>query len=321
MSISVKKALRIIVPFSLGIFLLIFIYNSSSPLDRKEIVANISHANLVWVSISIIIGILSHISRAIRWNYLLNPLGYSPKVSNNFFIVMMAYLANLGVPRSGEFLRATALASYENIPFEKGFGTIVTERVVDVIMLLFIIIAALLLQTNFVMGYLQDYGMGLAVSILVLAIGIIGLVVLLNLIKKAKNGFLLKLKQFLEGMLQGVSSILKMKHRGPFIVHTIFIWLCYIGMFWTIKFAVPGVESLGISELLVAFVAGAFAMMVFPGGIGGYPVFVSAALSLYGITSTAGDTFGWVMWIAQTLMILVFGAISFILLPLLNRNR
>lgn len=236
-------------------------------------------------------------------------------------MVMMAYLANLGVPRSGEFLRATALASYENVPFEKGFGTIVTERVIDVIMLLSIIICALLLQTNFVLGYLEDYGMNLAISSLALVIGIIGLVILLRLIKKAETGFLLKLKSFLDGMLQGVGSILKMKNRWPFILHTLFIWACYVGMFWAIKYAVPETQQLGISELLVAFVAGAFAMMVFPGGLGGYPVFVSAALVLYGISPNAGDTFGWVMWIAQTLMILALGAISFILLPLLNRNR
>ena len=236
-------------------------------------------------------------------------------------MVMIAYLANLGIPRSGEFLRATALASYEDVPFEKGFGTIVTERVIDVVMLLIIIIIALVLQTNFVLGYLEQYGMNLAISALLLVVGVVGLIVLLRFIKRAKAGFLLKLKLFLEGMLQGVGSILKMKHRWPFIFHTVFIWVCYVGMFWAIKYAVPETAQLGISELLVAFVAGAFAMMVFPGGLGGYPIFVGAALSLYGISSNSGDAFGWVMWIAQTLMIVVLGAISFVMLPLLNRRR
>ena len=236
-------------------------------------------------------------------------------------MVMIAYLANLGVPRSGEFLRATALTTYEDVPFEKGFGTIVTERVIDVIMLLLIIFGALLLQTNFVLNYLEDYGLNLVFSITILLIGIIGLVVLLRLIGKAKEGFLFKIKTFLDGMLQGISSILRMKHKWPFIFHTLFIWICYVGMFWAVKFAIPETATLGLSELLVAFVAGAFAMMVFPGGLGGYPVFVSAALALYGISSNSGDAFGWVMWIAQTLMVVVLGAISFVLLPLLNRNR
>lgn len=236
-------------------------------------------------------------------------------------MVMIAYLANLGVPRSGEFLRATALASYENVPFEKGFGTIVTERLIDVVVLLLIILCALVLQTNFILGYLQDYGMNLTFSLLALIIGIVGLVILLRVIKKAKSGFLLKLKGFLDGMLEGVASISKMKKRLPFILHTAFIWACYIGMFWAIKFAIPETQHLALSQLLVAFVAGAFAMMVFPGGFGGYPVFVGAALSLYGISSVSGDAFGWIMWISQTLMVVVFGAISFVLLPLLNRGR
>ena len=234
---------------------------------------------------------------------------------------MMAYLANLGVPRSGEFLRATALTTYEGIPFEKGFGTIVTERVIDVIMLLLIIFAALLLQTTFILNFLEEYGFNLVFGLFVLIAGIIGLIVLLRLIDKAESGFLLKIRVFLNGMLQGVSSILKMQHKWPFVLHTFFIWTCYVGMFWAIKYAIPETAHLGIAELLVAFVAGAFAMMVFPGGLGGYPIFVSTALSLYGISSNTGDTFGWIMWIAQTAMIVVLGAISFILLPLLNRNR
>lgn len=234
---------------------------------------------------------------------------------------MIAYLANLGVPRSGEFLRATALTTYERISFEKGFGTIITERVVDVIMLLLIILGALALQTNFVLGYLQDYGFNLGFSIAILVLGTVGLTIFLRLIRKSKDGLLLKVKGFLNGMLEGISSILKMEKKWSFIFHTIFIWACYVGMFWTIKFTVPETIGLGWSELLVAFVAGAFAMMVFPGGLGGYPIFVSAALSLYGISDNSGDAFGWILWIAQTLMIIFFGAISFVLLPLLNRTR
>lgn len=236
-------------------------------------------------------------------------------------MVMISYLANLGIPRSGEFLRATALATYESIPFEKGFGTIVTERVIDVIMLLLIIIGALLLQTSFVLSYLRDYGFNLAFSIGALLVGIVGLVLALRLIGRSNDGFLLRIKGFLNGMLQGISSIAKMKNKWPFILHTLFIWACYVGMFWAIKFAIPATSELGLSQLLVAFVAGAFAMMVFPGGLGGFPVFVSTALSLYDVASNSGDAFGWIMWIAQTLMIIFFGAISFILLPLLNRNR
>ena len=234
---------------------------------------------------------------------------------------MIAYFTNLGIPRSGEFLRATALATYEGVPFEKGFGTIVTERVVDLIMLLVIIASALVMQTHFILGYLKQYGFGLVFGATILIAGIIGIITLLKLMRGAKHGYLFKIKAFLNGILEGVSSILRMKNKQSFIFHTLFIWGCYIGMFWAIKFAIPGTAELNLSQLLVAFVAGAFAMIVFPGGLGGYPIFVSSALALYGILPTSGDAFGWIIWIAQTLMIVFLGIISFILLPLLNQNQ
>ena len=104
-------------------------------------------------------------------------------------------------------------------------------------------------------------------------------------------------------------------------MHTFFIWFAYIAMFWVIKFTVEETESLTLSQLLVAFIGGAFAISTTNGGIGLYPIAVSAALGIYGISSVSGDAFGWIMWISQTLMVVVFGAISFIVLPLLNRNR
>ncbi len=305
----------------MGFFLVWYMYQNTSQPDRIKIIENISNAHPFWVGLSILIGIISHVSRAIRWNHLLEPMGYAPKISNNFFVIMMAYLANLGVPRSGEILRATALASYEDVPFEKGFGTIVTERVIDLIMLLLIILLALFLQTDIIVGYLKSYGLNLALSGSVLAVGIIGLVVFLYLIRKAKSGFLLKLKTFLKGLLDGVTSILKMKKKWPFIFYTFLIWGCYVGMFWAIKYTVAETQGLGIAELLVCFVSGAFAMMISNGGLGAYPIAVSSALALYGISSNSGDAFGWIMWIAQTLMVVVLGAISFVLLPLLNRGR
>jgi uncharacterized protein (TIRG00374 family) len=233
----------------------------------------------------------------------------------------MSYFANLGIPRSGEVLRATALTTYENVPFEKGFGTIVTERVIDLIMLLLIIVAALLLQTDIILEFLNNQGVSLIGAAVLLALGIVGLLVFLYLIRKSNSGFALKLKQFLSGLLDGISSVLKMKNKWAFVFHTFLIWACYIAMFWVIKFTVPETIYLSLSQLLVAFVGGAFAMSTTNGGIGLYPIAVSSSLAIFGISSVSGDAFGWIMWIAQTLMVVVFGAISFILLPLFNRNR
>lgn len=289
--------------------------------EREQIIHYVREADLFWVGLSILIGILSHISRAIRWNYMLQPLGYSPRITNNVLIILMAYFANLGIPRSGEVLRATALATYENVPFQKGFGTIVTERVIDLLMLLFIIVIALALQTDIILGYLEGRGFTLVGTLVLAGAGVLGLFIFLAFLRRSKSKLALKIRNLVKGLLDGVMSIFRMEKKVLFVAHTLFIWGCYIAMFWVIKYTVPETISLGLDELLVAFVAGAFAMTTTNGGVGLYPIAVSGALAIFGISSVSGDAFGWIMWIAQTLMVVVFGAISFLLLPLLNRNR
>jgi uncharacterized protein (TIRG00374 family) len=318
---SLKKTLKTILPIALGVFLVWYWYNSTSLEDREQIIYYIKEADLFWVGLSVLLGILAYVSRAIRWNYLLKPLGYQPKLSNNLFIVLISYLTNLGIPRSGEILRATALATYEDVPFEKGFGTIVTERVVDVIMLLIIISTTLLLQTEIIIEFLQNKGFNYNSILLLLVSGIVGALIFIVFIKRSSTKVALKIKGFVKGLLDGVLSIFKMEKKWAFVLHTIFIWACYIGMFWVIKYTVSETAGLTISQLLVAFVAGAFAMTTTNGGIGLYPIAVSKALAIYGIDSVSGDAFGWIMWISQTIVIVVFGAISFLLLPLFNRNR
>ncbi len=309
------------IPIGLGVFLVWYSYTITSPEDRQQILRYIREADMFWVGLSVGIGILSHVSRAIRWNYLLAPLGYRPKISNTILIILLAYFANLGIPRSGEILRATALATYEKVPFEKGFGTIVTERVIDLLMLMLVIGITLFLQTDIILEFFQDRGFDLNGLLLLAGAGILGALLFLVFVRRSNSNLALKLKAFVKGLLDGVFSVFKIKNKWGFILHTLFIWSAYIAMFWVIKFTVPETMDLSLGELLVAFVAGAFAMTATNGGIGLYPIAVSGSLAIFGISAVSGDAFGWIMWIAQTLMVVVFGAISFLVLPLLNRNR
>jgi uncharacterized protein (TIRG00374 family) len=321
MKTSLNKALKVGIPIALGVFLIWNSYNKTSPEDRELIIYHIRQADLFWISLSLIIGIVSHLARALRWNYLLEPMGYSPGFGNNIMIILMAYLANLGIPRSGEFLRATALATYEKVPFQKGFGTIVTERMIDLIMLLLVVFIALISQTEVILGFLSENGFGLTASVVLLIFGIVGLFLLRWFLNRSNSGFSEKLRTFIRGLLEGVMSIFKMRKKWAFLAYTLVIWGCYFAMFWVIKFTVPDADDLGLGPLLVGFVAGAFAMAATPGGLGLYPIAVGQALMLYGLPATSGDAFGWIMWIAQTLMVFCLGAISFIILPLWNRNR
>ncbi|MGB5189583.1 lysylphosphatidylglycerol synthase transmembrane domain-containing protein [Robiginitalea sp.] len=321
MKARTKKVLKTALPIGLGVALVAYSYVITSAEDRSQIVKYIREANPLWIALSLGIGFLSHLSRAIRWNYLLEPMGYRPRIRNNLLLVLSAYFANLGIPRSGEVLRATGLSTYEGVPFQKGFGTIVTERVIDVIMLLLVILIALFSQTKIIRGFLDESGFGLGASIGAILIGVAGMFAVLALLKKSSNPFFLKIRDFLRGMLEGIMSIFHMKHKWAFIGHTVFIWTCYVVMFWVIKYTIPETISLSFGQLLVAFVAGAFAMSATNGGIGIYPIAVSKAIALFGISSVSGDAFGWIMWIAQTLMVVLFGTISFLLLPLWNRDK
>ena len=318
---SIGKLFKTLLPIAIGVFLIVYSYLSTPEEIRKEIISYISSANPWFVAASIILALLSHLSRAVRANYLLRPLGYHPSILANFYFVMMAYFANLGIPRSGEVLRATSLSTYEKVPFDKGFGTIVTERIIDFIMLLLVIFLAFILQTERLLVLLKENQNTLILSIAVIVIAVIGLMISIRVLKSSSFTLVTKLVAFLEGIRTGLLSVFQMKNRTAFLGHTLFIWACYIAMIWVIKYTVPETIHLGLSELLIAFIAGSFAMTTTNGGVGLYPIAVRASLALFGISFASGEAFGWILWISQTLMIVLFGALCFLTLPLVYRNR
>ena len=305
----------------LGVFLIGYSYSITSQEDRKNIVEAIKEADYFWVLISLLLGFLSHFFRAVRWNLLLKPIGYQPRLINNIMAIFAAYLANLGIPRSGELLRATTISTYENIPFQKGFGTIIAERVIDVILLLLIVLITGILQTEIILDYFAAKQINYTKIITIGCVALVFGSLFYYFIKKARSGFLLKIKHIVQGLIEGVSSVFQMKNKLLFILYTLAIWLLYIAMFWVVKFSIPETADLPVSAILAAFVAGAFAMTATNGGIGLYPIAVSNILLIYGVSKTAGDSFGWIMWSSQTIMVVLFGALSFLFLPVFNKNK
>jgi len=319
---KIRKTLFITLPITLGVFLIWYFLSKLSPQDKIDIINSFKSANYWWVLFSLILGILSHLSRAYRWQFMLEPLGFKPKLPNLIMTVLIAYLLNLLVPRSGEVARATAISKYENIPFEKAFGTIVAERIADVIMLLFIIGLAFIMQADLLKKTLfKDSSSDSIQSVLILIALLILGVVFYRFIKKSENTFFVKIRNFINGLIEGAVSIFKMKKKWPFIFHTFFIWLMYVLMFYVVSFALPETTNLPFGAIIVGFVVGGLSMALTNGGLGTYPVFVASALILYNIEDNPARAFGWIMWTAQTLMILLFGGLSFLLLPIYNRNR
>ena len=309
------------IPLAIGIFFIYLSYQNTTPEDRLNIVKYIKNADYRFVSLSAFFGILSHISRAVRWRYLLAPLGYRPKTINSVLAVLIGYFSNLGIPRSGELLRATAMDRYENIPFQKGFGTVIAERVIDLFILMICILLALGLQYDLIVDHLNFEKLNflqMALSLFILASGF---VLFRKFFLQSTHPVTNRIKKIFQGIWMGMISIKNIKNKELFIAHTIFIWLMYILMFWIIKFSIPETTSLGVNAMIPAFVVGGLSISATNGGIGIYPYSVSLVLIAFGISNESALAFGWIMWTCQTLMVVTFGAMAFFALPLVNRQK
>ncbi|NVK53199.1 MAG: flippase-like domain-containing protein [Flavobacteriaceae bacterium] len=313
---NIKRILKIILPLALGGFL---VWYSISEISIDVLIKYFKNANYLWIALGLFFGLLSHLSRAYRWKFLLEPMGYKPNFINSTMAVMVAYLVNYAVPRAGEISRAAIMTNYEDIPFEKGFGTIVAERIADLLMMLIIIIITLFVQFDFIYDLLANN-----FNPTKLAIGFVFLILIsfifIKYIKKAQAGIGLKIKTFVTGLIEGTTSIFKMKHKWAFIFHTVFIWLMYVCMFWATIPAINGLE-VPLGGILIGFIAGGFSIAATNGGIGLYPVAVAGALALFGIEQEPATAFGWIMWTSQTAAFIVFGGLSFLLLPIYNKNK
>lgn len=316
MNSTTKKTVKTILPLLLGGFLVWYLFTIIPPATLLEYFKN---ANYWWITLGLFFGVLSHLSRAYRWKFMLEPMGYKPKFTNSILAVLIGYFVNLAIPRAGEVSRATVMVNYENIPFEKGFGTIVAERIADLIMLLAIISITLFFQFDYIVELVSKNFDPLKIGIIL--IGLIAVIIVFILfVKKATKGLLLKIKNFVLSLVEGVTSILKMKKKWAFLFHTVFIWAMYIAMFWATIPAIEGLE-VPVGGVLVGFIAGGFSIAATNGGIGIYPVAVAGALKLFGVLEEPATAFGSVMWATQTAMIILFGGLAFLILPVFNKKK
>ena len=322
MAFQLKSFLKKTIPLALGVFLIWISLSKLTDEDIESVKNSFKTANYWWVLLSLLIGVLSHFSRAYRWKFMLEPLGYKPKFLNSAMAVIIAYLVNLGIPRAGELSRAAALAEYEDVPFEKGFGTIVAERVADLVMYALFILLAFLAQYDLIKNELaKKLPENPLHTVLILAVILTAAFLFFRALKKSKKPSFVKLRSFISGIIVGVKSIFTMKKKWAFILHTFFIWIMYILMLYAAKFAIPETAELSINAVLICFVIGTFSYAATNGGIGAYPIAIQSAAMLYGVSAVAGLSFGWIMWASQTIMVLFFGGLSFLFLPLYNKSK
>ncbi len=327
----ILTALQYIIFLGGGIFLIWWQFKDMTAAEKEEFYNAFTHANY-WLLIPVaIMSLLSHLSRAMRWKLLMEPLGYKPALKNLFSVTMVGYLANAAVPRLGEILKCTFLARYEKLKADKLVGTILVERTFDFICYLAFIAITVLLQADVIGGAVKERfteianapGMPVWVKLLLLA-GILTAVVWLIrlLIKKyPQNKILLKTGGIIKGLGQGFATIKNLKKRRLFLAHTVFIWAMYLLQVYVGFSAMEGTEHLSIKAAFSVLTLATLAMIATPGGIGVFPVFVLKTLSIYHIAEELGKAFGWLIWGASTSIVIIAGFSCLLLLPYINKKK
>ena len=318
MSKKFKNYFKIILPISIGIFCIFFSFRNISFTDFTKYFYEI---NYLWVFVGIFLGALSHISRSYRWKYLIEPLGYKLGFINSVLAVFSAYLINYTIPRAGDIARATMISKYEKIPLDKTLGTIVAERAVDVICILIIIAMGLIFEFNRISDKLISLIENTEISVIIFYVGVIFLILFVSNRVLRKSKYYKSILNFFFGIIEGLTIIFKMEKRVPFILHSIFIWLMYILMFWATSMAFFELHEVAFYQFMISFTLAAISIMLSNGGIGIYPLAVEESLGWYGVQSTTGLAFGWVSWLSQTMMVIIFGGLSLFILPFINRNK
>ncbi len=321
------KVLKFLGFFALGAFIFWLIYKDQDVDRIKSVLKN--DVNYFWVVISLLIGLLSHISRTIRWQLMIEPISHRPGFVNTFLAVMVGYLMNLAFPRMGEISRCGVLSRYEKVSFTKLFGTVVAERLIDIISLLVLLIIVIFSQFGEMITFLNQNPeiKSKLTSITTspyLYIGLVVFIILIFVFRNAiRNNFLFKkVKDILVNFKEGFISIRSIKQKGWFYFHSVFIWLMYYLMLYSVFFAFEFTKNLGPIAGLTTFVLASFGMVApVQGGIGPWHFMAIEALRLYNVAPEDGKIFALVAHSTTTLMIIIIGLISVMILPFLNRKN
>lgn len=321
------KVLKFLAFFSLGAFIFWLIYKDQD-MDRiKSVLKN--DVNYFWIGASLLVGLLSHISRTLRWGLMIEPIGHKPRFINTFMAVMVGYLMNMAFPRMGEISRCGVLARYEKISFTKLIGTVVAERLVDMISLLILLGIVILSQFGKMIHFVQQNPeikekFSAVFSSPYLIIGVIILVILFLVFRKTfkHTSFFKKIIEILNNFKEGFISIHRIKRKGWFYFHSVFIWAMYYIMLYLIFFAFDFTRDLNPIAGLTTFVMASFGMVApVQGGIGAWHFMAKEALSLYGVANENGIIFAFVAHGSMTIMIIIIGIISMLALPFVNRRN
>lgn len=295
------------------------------------------NANYWWILLSLIVGAFSHLIRSLRWNILIKAAGYKPKPATTFYAVMVGYLANMAIPRIGEITRCGVLSRTKKMPMGMLIGTVISERIFDLITLLFLIVLTVALQFDRLNGFLDQYifaplGADIenpTISVLITIALIVGVVllfivalkyVLVPIIKHTK--FFYRFKRILINFRLGIRTILKNDQKWLFFAYTVLLWFAYTLMLWLCVFALDETSHLSLVDGLTIMIIGSLGIVApVPGGIGAYHFIVIALLTeIYLIADAAATSFAYIAHTSQVALIIVVGTLSYVLLIFIQRK-
>lgn len=324
---KIGKILKYTLFTFIGVLMFWLVYRDQDFGRIKEIL--LYHVKYQWIGLSLLMGLFSHISRTLRWKIALEPLGEHPGTINTFIAVMLSYFMNLLLPRMGEFARCGYLSKYEKIPFPKLLGTVITERIVDLMMLLLLTVSLFFLELdkliqfgknnpeviNNIMDIVHSPFLWITLSFLLLA-------ALVIFRKKGKFSMKNKMLNALHQLSEGIRSVLSMKRYKAYIAHTIFIWAMYFLMLYVAFFSLEFTSHLKIVAALTTFILATFGMVApVQGGIGAWHFMAEKALGLYGVESADGKLFALLVHSSTNGMIVICGLICLLLIPIINHQK
>ncbi len=325
MKTKVLSVLKVIVPLLIGMYLMWYFWEAMSEKDKQSFFKAIHEANYFWFGVSLVLSFLSHLSRAYRWKYMLEPIGYKTKLINRYNALMVGYIMNLLIPRAGEASRAGVLYKTEGVPFSKSFGTIIGERIFDLIMLGVIVLLALFLNYDDIVNLIEQSEVFAKNEVEESSSGVLKYVIfgcvllVLGFVWKLMPSIKEKIINLIRDVVSGVFSVFKSEHPWLFLLHTLFIWGMYILFFALCFYSLDETKDFPFGGVLIGFIAGTLGIMFTNGGIGAYPLLVGAVIAYY-IGGTIGEdeakgvgnALGMMIWGTQTIMMIVLGLISLI---------
>lgn len=331
---NIITILKFLVFLALGIGLLWLV---SRGLDFNKIFNEFLNANYYWILLSFVFATISHILRSLRWNMLINTLGYKTKLSSTFYSVMIGYLANLAIPRLGEITRCGVLSKTNKIPVDTLVGTVIVERTFDMICLLFIILLTVIFQFDFLSAFLHKYLItplaekltGQANLLIIGAIGFVLLLIILYFLIKKYQSVLKKMKLYIKiislilGIFNGLKSIKEVKRKPLFLLYTLLMWIMYTYMLYVCFFALPATSGLSITDGISAMAISSLGIVApTPGGIGAYHAIVITMLTeIYQISREHATSFAYIVHAAQTFIIIILGVFSYLMIIIYHKKN